>query len=926
MPAFMTIGKYDGSQAVEPGDFRGDSTAVDHEGWIFVSGFSVEMKKGERLEEWNKRQGGKDDDKKKKQKQQKIKVKVGPNVQGEQVVTVDAPKTPDDPKKKGDKKDKKGKPENTVSIQKPTDSSSCKLLEWAKTSTQHDLQVDWLRTEEEWPFLTMIFTGVQPTKVDLQEAPTDSLSFTWKTAKIFSWSFDESGTWLVGSVAEFGSDEDQKSSLSTTREDRGLQDFAPAHPDPHAGAAGVRAAPGLQPLLVAALGDRLPPVEAQTKSYDHERRKLAVDAVNGLEFELESLTGEEALSRLFHFDLELRSTEIDIQAKDVVGQAIAFRLQDDPPELEEARPTRYFHGIISSFLHGEMASDRRRRYHATVVPALWKLSQRSDCRIFQKDAYPEVLDIVEKVFSAAGFSDFDTQAVTRSHPAQPYCVQYQETDLAFVSRLLEDAGIFYYFKHEEEKHTLMLCDGSTGYVRCAEDPLRWASDVHRQPRLTSWRKVHALVPGKYDSRDFNFTTPQEPLKGQSSTHLDLPGIDELEVFEYPGRYEDNEQAKGCADLRLQEREVEHAFVHGVGAYDSLFAGVTIALENPPGAAEGEDKSSERWAVTAIQHCVEQLPEFGLSKVGYRATFTAIPEDVPFVPPRLTPKPRIYGPQTAIVVGDKETEEDLVDTDEYGRIKVQFHWDRQGKKDKDSSCWLRVAQSLAGASWGAVALPRIGHEVLVSFLDGDPDRPLVTGAVYNELHKPHHELPGAKHKTVFMTRSFPNGAKDNFNELTFHDEKDKEKVYFHAERDFERVVEHADVLKIGEKEDGGQEVTIVGDQKFEITKGARESTIKSGDKLTVTSGDISVEVSSGKETHKASGSIELEVGSSKIKIDTSSITLTVGGSTVKIDNTGVELKGMMIKAEGSISAEIKGMMTSISGDGMLKTKGGITMMS
>jgi type VI secretion system secreted protein VgrG len=928
MPAFMTIGKFDGGELVEPGEFKGDATAVDHQGWIFLTGFSVEMKEEDRLTQWNSGQGKGASDKTKKQKPQKIKVKVGPGAEGEQVVTLDAPARAaggaQGAKDKKDK-DKKDKKQNTVTIQKPTDSSSCKILAWAQTPDQHDIQIDWLRTEEEWPFMTMIFTGVVPTKVDLEDAPSDSLSFTWKKAKIFSWSFDESGTWLVGSVAEFGSDE-AASSQTTTRDERVPDSYTPPPPETHAGAAGVRSAPPPAAPLVAALAGQLPPVPAETQSYSQERRKLRVDAVNGAEFELESFMGEEALSRLFTYDLELRSTETDIQAKDIVGQEISFCIEDDPPDQEEARAARHFHGIVRSFLHGEMASDRRRRYHATVVPTLWKLSQRSDSRVFQSDAYPEVLDIVEKVFSSAGFSDFDTQAVTRSHPAQPYCVQYQETDLAFVSRLLEEAGIFYFFKHEEKKHTLVLCDGSTGYVRCEEDPLRLALEVHRQPRLTSWRKVHNFVPGKYDARDFNFTTPQEPLKGQSTTKLDVPGLDQAEVFEYPARCEDNEQAKACADLRLQEREVEHHFVHGVGAYDSLFAGVTISLENPPGEPADGPGSSQRWALTAVQHRAEQLPEYGLSKIGYRAAFTAIPEDVPFVPPRITPKPRIYGPQTAIVVGDKETDEDLVDTDEYGRIKVQFHWDRYGKKDKDSSCWLRVAHSLAGASWGAVALPRIGHEVLVSFLEGDPDRPLVTGAVYNELHKPHHELPAAKHKTVFMTRSFPGGAKDNFNELTFHDEKDKEKIYLHAERDFERVVEHADVLRIGEKEDGGQEITIVGDQKLEITKGARESTIKSGDKLTVTAGDIAVDVSAGKETHKASSSIELEVGSSKIKIDSSSITLSVGGSTVKIDNTGVALKGMTIKAEGSISAEIKGTMTSITGDGMLTTKGGITMMS
>ena len=277
---------------------------------------------------------------------------------------------------------------------------------------------------------------------------------------------------------------------------------------------------------------------------------------------------------------------------------------------------------------------------------------------------------------------------------------------------------------------------------------------------------------------------------------------------------------------------------------------------------------------------------------------------------------------------------MVDTDKYGRIKVQFHWDRYGNKDTDSSCWMRVAQSLAGGGFGAMCIPRIGWEVVVSFIDGDPDMPLVTGVVYNELHMPYHELPGAKHKTVMMTRSFPNGSKDNFNELTFHDEKDSEEVYFHAERDFKRVVEHDDVLEVGEKEQGGQTITIEGDQSITINKGNRElsvvqgtdtSTIKGDQSVTVSSGNQTIDVSAGKSEVSAAQSIELKVGGNSVKIDTSSITIKVGGSTIKVDNMGVQMKGMQVKAEGSLSAEVKGMMAKVSGDAMLQTKGGITMM-
>jgi type VI secretion system secreted protein VgrG len=381
-------------------------------------------------------------------------------------------------------------------------------------------------------------------------------------------------------------------------------------------------------------------------------------------------------------------------------------------------------------------------------------------------------------------------------------------------------------------------------------------------------------------------------------------------------------------------EVGHHFVHAMGCYDNLFPGMTIAVDRLPGEEVGGPASSQRYLITGVRHRAEQLPEYGLSVIGYSNTLTCIPEEVPYTPPRETPKPRILGPQTALVVGAKETDEEVVDTDEYGRIKVQFHWDRHGNKDTDSSCWIRVAQGTAGAAYGAMMLPRIGWEVVVSFLDGDPDRPLVTGVVYNELHMPYHELPAAKYKSVLMTRSFPGGGKEDFNELSFHDEKDREEIYFHAERDFKRVVEHDDVLEVGEKESGGQSVTIEGDQKLTIKKGNREKAIEEGGEtvtvkgdrsVTIQSGNSSFEVTAGKSEHSAGQSIELKVGWNSVKIDGTGITLEVGGTSVKLDNMGVTLKGMMIKGEASLQAELKGMMTSISGDAMLQTKGGITMM-
>jgi len=888
MPAFMSIGKEE-DWWVEPGDIKGDATGQYHVDWIKITSFGVEMKEERALNNWSGQQ------------------------QSSTSRRQDREDRDQTPAQESDSEPRV----NTLQVTKPHDMSSMKLIEWAKSGVQYDMQVDCCAGEEEddYPYLSLLFLGVVPTKTDIDDTPSDSLEFTCKKCVTFTCEFDEDNNPVFSDYAEFGEEE---ASGVTTAAQRGLADYVPPDSDPNEGAGGASGA-GPTGLALALVGG-LPPVQQETKSYDQERRTLSIEKVGDIEFQLESFRADERLSTLFTCDLELRSDQISIEAADIVGHEVAFMIGDEEGREEDAREPRYFSGIITTFLVGEMASDRRRRYHATVMPTVWRLTQRSSSRVFQEVT---VQDVVEQVFSDAGFSDYDLQGVTKTHPTMTYCVQYEESDFAFISRLLEEFGIFYYFKQEEGEHTLMLCDGPTAYVRCPEDPLSFAHDVHNEPRITAWRTHYSFVPGKYALIDYNFETPQEPIKAESTSQIDLPDNDQVEVFEYPGEFSDNEEGTNVADLRMQERETGHHFIHAVGCYDSLAPGMTIAVENLPGEDPDGPASSQRYLITGIRHQAEQLPEFGLSIVGYRNILVAIPEEVTFTPPRRTPRPRILGPQTAVVVGDKETDEGLVDTDKYGRIKVQFHWDREHEKDKDSSCWIRVVQ--LGSS-GSMVIPRIGWEVVVSFINGDPDRPLVTGVVYNELQMPHHELVGAKHKTTLMTHSWPDGGKDNFNELTFHDEKDSEEVYFHAEKDFKHVVEHDYVLEVGEKDTGGQTTTVEGDMAVTVNQGNSERAISQGhDTVTVSWGDQTIDISSGTCKLSAGTAIELKVGGSTVAIDTSSITLTVGGSKVTIDNTGVTIEGMTVKVEASLQAELKGMMTSISGDAMLETKGGITMM-
>ena len=917
MPAYMSIGAVDENDYVDPPVIKGDVTGMYHTGWIYITGFDVGMKESDRKANWESAQGGQGARSKARRTSGTSKDKA-------------SKKDAKSEKEKAEEEKKKKLEGQKLSVKKPRDSSSTQIIEWAKGNETHDIQIDCCSTEEAWPYLTLLFLGVTPTDASLQEADSDSLDFLWKRAIVYTWAFDEAGNWQSINYAEFGEEE---ASGTTTAAERGLADYTPPQADSNASAGQGKSGVALG----MALAGGLPPVPEESEHYDQERRTLKIEKVGELEFELESFRIDERLSSLFTYDLELRSAQTAIEASKIVGHEIAFSIQEQDESSYEREP-RYFTGIVGAWLAGVMTSDQRRRYHATVYPSAWRLTLRSTSRVFQDVT---VKDVVEKVFADAGFSDYDLSGVTKAHPKMAYCVQYQESDFAFVSRQLEVAGIFYYFKNEEKKHTMMLCDGPAGYVPCPlSDDLKYGTDVHNEPRITSWRTHYAFVPGKYVAHDYNFETPKDPVKAESQTKLDLPEILKAEVFEYPGGFPDSGEGTTVCDRRLQARETGHVFAYAVSCYDCLSPGMSFAVKDRPG--ESESAASERFVITGIKHFVEQLPEYGISIVSYRNVFTAIPETVTFTPPRVTPKPVMYGPQTAVVVGDKVKDEDVVDTDKYGRIKVQFHWDRLGKKDKDSSCWMRVAQSLAGGGFGSMAIPRIGWEVVVSFLNGDPDRPLVTGVVYNELHMPYHELPTAKYKTVLMTRTFK-GGKENFNELTFHDEKDKEEIYLHAERDFKRVVEHDDVLEIGEKEKGGQTVKIKGDQKVTLEEGNRELsiakgtdtstikgdrkvTIQSGNEtLTVSSGDQKVDVSSGKSEVSAATSIELKVGGNSVKIDTSSITLTVGGSSIKVDNMGVQLKGTNVKGEATMAAELKGMMTKVSGDGMLETKGGLTKM-
>jgi type VI secretion system secreted protein VgrG len=361
---------------------------------------------------------------------------------------------------------------------------------------------------------------------------------------------------------------------------------------------------------------------------------------------------------------------------------------------------------------------------------------------------------------------------------------------------------------------------------------------------------------------------------------------------------------------MEEEEAGYEVVTGSSEIQEFTPGGKFTVK----AHEIQSEVGKSFVLTSVSHTGTDYTYFNDERTPqYSNLFSAIPDSRAFRPARLTPKPLVQGPQTAVVVGPSGEE---IYTDKYGRIKVQFFWDRVGAKDEKSSCWIRVAEALAGKNWGSIFTPRIGHEVVVEFLEGDPDRPLIIGTVYNDSMMPPYTLPDNKTQSGLKTRSSKGGGSDNFNELRFEDLKGSEDIFFHAEKDFHREVEHDDDLKVG----NDQTITIKNNRTEEVTQGNEKITIKQGDRdVIIEMGNESLEIKMGNQTTK------LDLGASSTEA-MQSITLKVGENSITIDQMGVTIKGMMVSIQGQIQTQVKGTMTQINGDAMLQMQGGITMIN
>lgn len=507
-------------------------------------------------------------------------------------------------------------------------------------------------------------------------------------------------------------------------------------------------------------------------------RSLAVGTPLGEEVLLATTaTITERLGGLFSCELELVSHDPEIDSLQLLGQNMTLRAVDAAGDGED----RLFNGHFARFVQLGIAGttptgatdprENLNRYAATIVPWAWMLGRGADCRIFQQQSVPE---IIEQVCGELGFGEIDNR-LSRTYAPLEYCVQYRETALNFILRLLEQEGIACFFEHEDGAHRMVLADDASAYPAAPGDSaellFRPGDDEDGQSSggyVRAFSAVSAVEPHDFALVDYDPLLPRKNLLTTAS--VDAGHFDHGQsVFDYPGEYVDAGRGATLVRARLEEARARSQVFRGRADLGGLAAGQLFSLEEHP-----REAYNRQYLLTSVTtHLASNLAPGGASA---DCRFTCIPADVAYRPERLTPKPIVQGPQTAVVVGPAGQE---LHVDEHGRIKVQFHWDRYGTSNENSSCWVRVAKPIAGKGWGFAAWPRIGQEVIVDFLEGDPDHPIVTGCVYNGVNHPPYELPGEVTKSTFKSNTTPGG--DGFNEVRFEDKKGKEQVFVHAQR-------------------------------------------------------------------------------------------------------------------------------------------------
>ncbi len=661
---------------------------------------------------------------------------------------------------------------------------------------------------------------------------------------------------------------------------------------------------------------------------------------------LTGFEGTEEISQLFAFRLDLiatNGTKIDFDK--VLGQelTVTMQIQNEDPQSTEVK-VRYFRGICRRFEQGNRDKDFT-SYRAEIVPQFWFTTRTAQSRIFQQLSVP---DILKKVLVGLKV-DYNLQGTFEK---REYCVQYRETDFNFACRLMEEEGIFYFFKHTKDALEMVVANTAAAHVNVSGvTKARWDVEEgkHRELRhVHDWVKRQEVRSGKFKLRDYSFQRPDDNFESKKNTlgnvsigtvthKLEVGGNDKFELYDYPGefaqRFDGIEKGGGeqagelgkistdgtrTVELRMQAETLAGLVIEGNSNCNQFTSGHKFTLEKHFDAEGG-------YILTSVHHIAHGGNKYRSgddSEFVYSNSFTCIPDALPFRPQRTTPKPCIMGAQTAVVVGPSGEE---IFTDKYGRVKVQFPWDREGKADANSSCWLRVGTSWAGKQWGAIQIPRIGHEVIVQFLEGDPDAPIIIGSVYNAASMPPYKLPDEKTKSTIKSLSSKGG--DGFNEMRFEDKKGSEQVFIHAEKDLDirvkndrmETIMHDRHLQVKnnkhEKVDADRHETI-GKSHFEkittdrhLDVGGKEAVHIVGSQSVGVDGDVIEEVG-GEFSQKVTGKATIKVTGDVLIESAATITLKVGGSTIKISSSQIEIKSTTVKVDGSASTVIKGGTVAI----------------
>jgi type VI secretion system secreted protein VgrG len=528
---------------------------------------------------------------------------------------------------------------------------------------------------------------------------------------------------------------------------------------------------------------------------------------------LRSMQLSEQLGRPFRAELEFVSENFNIDFSKIVGQNVTVTY------MGGAAP-RFFNGYISRFSQTTPKS-RLATYTATMVPFLWFLTRHSDCRIFQNQTVP---DIIKQVLQDRGFTDVIFKLQSGNYGPWEYCVQYRETDFNFISRLMEQEGIYYYFKHEKSKHSIVLVDDPTDhspypeYETIAYRPVD--GDSGRE-YIRDWNVEQEVRPGTFASNDFDFKAPKKALLAASKVSR-AHAHSNFEIYDYPGEYVDPDDGSDYAKMRIQELQSQFQQARGSSDAAGICVGCTFTLSQFPRA----DQNAQYLITSASYHISSDAADgsgSGASGPAFNSHFVAIDATTPFRTPRITPKPIVQGPQTAIVWGHAGQE---IEPDQYGRVLVWFHWDRVGPAEgKNSSCWIRVSQLWAGKNWGAMYIPRIGQEVIVEFLEGDPDQPIITGRVYNGENTVPYPLPANKTMSTIKSNSSMGGG--GFNEFRFEDKAGAEQIYTHAQKNMDTVVLNNQTLNVG-----NDRTNVIGHDETITVKHDRTETIVNNETVTV----------------------------------------------------------------------------------------------